>query len=112
MDLATTVAADENCVAQTFTRTGRMHELVESLALSSKALLRYQEDLLAAAAASNGGGRGKGLRGKGRGRVASGGGKAGALRRGFSGAGDAGSGSGRRRSRGKSVGIWNLGAVN
>ena len=125
MDLATAVAADENCVAQTFTRTGRMHELVESLALSSKALLRYQEDLLAAAAAAasnNPGGRGRGKgagggggKGRGRARVASADGKTGLLRKGLSSAGAGGSsgtGGGRRRSRGKSVSIWNLGAVN
>ena len=68
------------------------------------------------AATANTRGRGKGAGDKGRGRTASegggaggGGAKGGAVRKGFS-----GNDNGRRRrmSRGKSVGIWNLGAVN
>lgn len=94
-----------------------MHDLVESLALSSKALLRHQEDMLAAV--GNTRGRGKRVGEKGRGRTASGGSagggagvggsKGGALRKGFSGNDN---GRKRRLSRGKSVGIWNLGVIN
>lgn len=95
-----------------------MHDLIESLALSSKALLRHQEDMLAAV--GNTRGRGKRVGEKGRGRTASGGGstgggagvvgsKGGALRKGFSGNDG---GRKRRMSRGKSVGIWNLGVIN
>ena len=97
-----------------------MRDLVDSLALSSKALLRHQEDVLAVA--GNTRGFGKGALGKGRGRTVSGGREGGgsggnsgggtkgsALRKGFS-----GNDNGRRRrmSRGKSVGIWNLGVIN
>ena len=86
-----------------------MHELVESLALSSKALLRYQEDLLAAATAASSGGRARGPGGKGRGRVASGGGKAGGLRKGFSAGGNAGAGNGEKEKSWKECRNMELG---
>lgn len=43
MDLATIVAAEDSGLAECFTATGRLGELVTAFALSSKAILRLNE---------------------------------------------------------------------